>query len=228
METSGYVEPAYEKTAFNCPFCNAYSSFRWETQYITAEGGVETFGHNRVAQCSHCSDWTMWNGRVVFSQGNRLQVKTVWTMIHPSVVNAPLPNNDMPEECKGDYLEARQVLGTSPRAAAALLRLCIQKLCAELGEPGENINTDIGSLVNKGLDSRVQKALDIVRITGNNAVHPGEMDIQDSPEIAAKLFKLTNLIVDEMITKPRELDDLYEDLPTGALEQISRRDGVSQ
>jgi len=105
-----------------------------------------------------------------------------------------------------------------------LLRLCIQKLCKELGAGGENINKDIGGLVKNGLDSRIQKALDVVRVTGNNAVHPGTMDLTDDNELVNKLFKLVNLIVEEMITKPKEIDTLYGALPESAKQAIEKRD----
>ncbi len=49
------------------------------------------------------------------------------------------------EDIRRDYDEAAKVLALSPRGAAALLRLAIRKLCKELGEPGKNINEDIGS-----------------------------------------------------------------------------------
>ena len=52
----------------------------------------------------------------------------------------------------------------------------LQKLCKVLGQSGNNINEDIKALVESGLDPRVQKALDAVRVVGNNAVHPGQMD----------------------------------------------------
>ncbi len=77
----------------------------------------------------------------------------------------------------------------------------------------------------KGLDPRVQKALDIVRITGNNAVHPGELDLRDNRETAEKLFGFLNLIADIMISQPKAIDAVYGDLPQGALDQIEKRDG---
>src|SRR5690348_4056488 len=92
------------------------------------------------------------------------------------------------------------IYSRSPRGAAALLRLAIQKLCIELGEPGKNLNTDIGSLFRKGLPVTVQQALDAVRVIGNEAVHPGQIDFADTPEITGTLFNLVNFIAEKMIS----------------------------
>ena len=61
----------------------------------------------------------------------------------------------MPNAVSADYEEARAVYQDSPRSSAALLRLAIQKLCMELGQPGKNLNADIGELVNQGLPVRI-------------------------------------------------------------------------
>jgi len=135
-----------------------------------------------------------------------------------------MPNNDLPEDIKADYEEARTILNKSPRGATALLRLCIQKLCESLGESGKDINKDIGNLVKKGLPLKVQQSLDIVRVIGNDAVHPGQIDLTDDVETATKLFVLTNLIVDVMITQPKEIDKLFNSLPKNKLEGIANRD----
>jgi hypothetical protein len=146
-------------------------------------------------------------------------------MVFPAAVIAPLPNNDIPSEIKADYEEARNISSQSPRGAAALLRLCIQKLCKHLGEKGDNINDDIGSLVSKGLPVKVQKALDLVRVVGNNAVHPGEMNLNDTPEVANKLFGLVNIIADVMISQPKQVDELYDSvLPEASKKGIVKRD----
>jgi hypothetical protein len=130
----------------------------------------------------------------------------------------------MPLEIAPDYDEARAILPFSPRASAALLRLVLQKLCKHLGQPGKNINDDIGALVKSGLSPVVQQALDSVRVIGNNAVHPGELDLNDKPEIALALFKLLNFIVDEMITRPREIQGIYDMLPESSRKAIDNRD----
>jgi hypothetical protein len=86
------------------------------------------------------------------------------------------------------------VFGASPRSSAALLRLAIQKLCKHLGFPGDNINADIKAMVGQGLAVQVQRALDIVRVIGNEQVHPGVLDVRDDPEMATRLFELVNFI----------------------------------
>jgi hypothetical protein len=136
----------------------------------------------------------------------------------------PAPNPDLPDEIKTDYQEAKAIVSKSARGAAALLRLAIQKLCKELGEPGKNINDDIASLVRKGLPIRIQQALDIVRVIGNEAVHPGQMDVSDNPAIAVSLFRLVNLIAQHMISEPKAIAELYSSLPPDKLKGIKDRD----
>jgi hypothetical protein len=117
----------------------------------------------------------------------------------------------------------QQLYSKSPRGAAALLRLGIQVLCRELGEPGKNINTDIASLVAKGLPIIVQQSLDIVRVTGNDAVHPGQIDT-DNPETVSQLFRLLNIIVEYMIALPKQVSGIYSGLPKDKIDGIKNRD----
>jgi len=116
-------------------------------------------------------------------------------------------------------------LSDLPRGSAALLRLSIQKLCKTLGEEGDNINTDIGNLVKKGLPVQIQQALDIVRVTGNNAVHPGECNYRKDPKTVALLFQLVNLIVENQISQPKAVQELYGQTSARGVEAIKKRDG---
>jgi len=64
----------------------------------------------------------------------------------------------------------------------------------------------------------------VVRVIGNNAVHPGNIDLKDDKETAIALFSLVNMIVDMMITQPKTVDNLYNSLPEPQKEQIQKRD----
>ena len=138
--------------------------------------------------------------------------------------DVPPPNPDLPDNITKDYEEAGTIVELSPRGAAALLRLCIQNLCIHLGKPGENLYDDIGALVEDGLDERIQQALDTVRVLGNEAVHPGVLDLKDDRQTVKKLFGFVNEIAQEMITRPREKVELYNMLPENKRRGIDDRD----
>jgi len=148
-------------------------------------------------------------------------------MIVPSEAPVPPAHVDMPSVCRSEYEEARSIVAASPRGAAALLRLAVQNLMPALGEKGTNINDDIASLVKKGLPVQIQQALDFCRVVGNNAVHPGEIQINDTPEIAHNLFAMINFIVEDTVTRPKQIQALYDQLPEAARKAIARRDSVA-
>jgi hypothetical protein len=156
---------------------------------------------------------------------NKIAVWVFGAVTFPPTFRGPEPNADLPEDILRDYNEASRVLTLSPRGSAALLRLTIQKLCVVLGERGQNIDDDIASLVRKGLPQLVQQALDAVRVIGNEAVHPGTLDLKDDTSTATKLFGLVNIITEQMISHPKHVQDLYTKLPQSQLEAIEKRDG---
>jgi len=162
-----------------------------------------------LSECYNCHRWAVWvHDKLIF----------------PPQRVGPDPNPDLPADIVTDYEEARAILSLSPRGAAALLRLCVQKLCIVLGEKGKSIDDDIASLVAKGLHPLVQQSLDIVRVIGNEAVHPGVIDLNDDRDTANQLFGLVNAIAEEMISRPKRVSALYDKLPAGKREAIERRD----
>lgn len=161
------------------------------------------------SQCYHCNRISVW----IYDQ-----------LVHPQGYDAPPANPDMPPNVLNDYAEAGAIAGASPRGAAALLRLAIQRLMPHLGEKGKNLDDDIASLVKKGLDPRIQRSLDIVRVIGNNAVHPGTISFDDNAETVSTLFKLVNVIVDVLISQPKHIEEAYGGLPPGARAAIEKRD----
>ena len=69
------------------------------------------------------------------------------------------------------------------------------------------------NLVQKGLAASIQKALDSVRVIGNEAVHPGRIDLKDDSTTAAGLFRLVNIIVEQTISNQKHIDEFFEKLP---------------
>jgi hypothetical protein len=203
-----YIQPAYRLSPFNCPFCHALAPMHWGDVYVrTDPGRVPDWTH--MAICENCKRNTIWYEEV---------------LVFPAVITVDDPNPDAPEAVKADYMEAATILAASPRGAAALLRLAIQKLCDHLVDGRGNLNAKIGTLVEQGLNRKIQQALDIVRVIGNEAVHPGQLDLRDDIATATQLFELVNIITDQTISEPARVDAMFNALPETQRQQIEQRD----
>lgn len=212
MPKQELIQPEFQKTGFTCPHCNFNSQQVWSSEelsinscFILKNGNYEKIYYS---QCQQCQKVTFWYNK---------------KMIYPQVILVDDPNEEMPEEVKFDYNEAALIVEKSPRAAAALLRLAIEKLCNYLGETGK-IDTMIGNLVKKGLSAQVKQALDIVRVIGNEGVHAGQIDLKDDKETVYTLFKLVNFICEKMITDLKYVHDNFSNLPSDKLKGIENRD----
>lgn len=225
------ILPESRKRKFTCPHCKAISSQLWGNLSSNNMSVPDSMGIYRDSlRGQSVSNWgkdIAGDGVWLISCCENCRKICIWKneqMVYPKIIVVDEPNEDLPEDIKSDYWEAASILRESPRGAAALLRLCIQKLCKHLGKKGKNLNDDIGELVKDGLSEKVQKAMDLLRVTGDNSVHPGELDMTDNTEIATNLFGLVNFIAEKMITEPKEVDSFYENImPESAKEAVERR-----
>lgn len=210
--------PYFKGTPFVCPYCRQFARHTWGQAGTT----TNTTGN------STWPAFSIYEDEVYFSRCDACEEKLIWkkgAIAWPRVSLAPEAHADFPSDLRADYEEARQIYNDSPRASAALLRLCLQKLCAYLGAPGSNINSDIQFLYDEyGLGRRVRDSMDILRIVGNNAVHPGIINLEDNQEISLGLFRIINFIIDKAISEPAHIDSIFSQLPEGAREAIERRD----
>ena len=207
-----YFAPQFKASKYTCPHCQVVAKQTWHDLSYRSGGGYRSDDDLQFNICTHCDRWSYWYKE---------------RMIIPSSAPVEAAHPELPTSCSPDYNEARDIVARSPRAAAALLRLVVQRLMPALGEDGNNINDNIGALVSKGLPIEVQQALDFCRVVGNNAVHPGEIDLNDTPEVAHSLFSMINFIVEDRISRPKRVADLYSKLPEGARTAIAKRDSTA-
>ena len=146
----------------------------------------------------------------------------------PSVqVEAEALDEVVPEAVRELWDEARAVAPHSSRSAAALLRLALQTLLADL-VPGEsNLNAAIGAALRGGVPGPVQQAMDVLRVGGNGAVHPGELRLDDDPATLGALFGLLSYVVQETVVRSAQVSALFGRLPQGVRDGIERRDAKS-
>ncbi|ENM5875881.1 DUF4145 domain-containing protein [Vibrio mimicus] len=219
-----YVQPTINGKSFHCPLCGTFAHMRW--QWLIKNNRLTAYTE---ALCSHCEQASLWLVREEGDDGRGNIIPVDGEMLLPDFGSSPLPETDMPDDVKIDYLEASRIFSRSPRGAAALLRLSLQKLCKHLGQKGENINEDIRALAaSNTVPPLVVKVADTVRITGNNAVHPGEMSDDDFDHVASKMFELINFIVKKAITEPKELESLYQLTPEKPRNSAEKRDAKNQ
>jgi hypothetical protein len=210
---------------FACPICRNNSICDIEHMSIPKNVRTQEYLNTEsyMLVCRACNQGSIWKQ---FQRKNNFNFNL--RLIDPITSPAPLPANDMPEAVKKDYEEARLVSMYSSRASAALLRLGLQKLCKHLGESGEHLDTDIRSLAKRPeIGVRLIQAADTLRIVGNNAVHPGEMNEEDIDNVSDGLFNLLNLIVTSAITEPNKWDVIYQSLPEKPREAAEKKDGRS-
>ena len=220
-----HQKPEFEKQSFHCPFCNVYAQQCWWHLRINSDGSFSCTAlypdsrnyFKRIvsySECVSCGDRAYW-------------LPDEKRMVYPKILSSPRARPDMPDSVKELYEEARNISSESPRAAAALLRCALERLTEGLGEKEGSLNERIGNLQKRGLPSKVQEALDIVRINANEGgSHPGEIDLSgdDGAEVVDKLFWLVNFIIEKVITEPREIQAQFNRLPENKKKGIKDRD----
>ena len=99
-----YVPPEFDKDAYHCPRCGVYAHQLWSKGVSGSFAGNSRNIPIYVGECQRCHKESYWIER---------------RMIYPTPTTAPLPSEDMPDDVRSDFEEARGVLEQSPRSAAA-------------------------------------------------------------------------------------------------------------
>ena len=224
--------PSLQATAFSCPHCDAFAQQHWWSLgasqrphppgilepstdnlriRIVARGLSGSFVKGAfVSQCTHCQGLAIW----IRDQ-----------MIYPLRGGAPQPNADLPEDIRRDYDEAGSILDLSPRgaggAAAACPREALQTCRGLQQEPQREYCRD----GRRRPQSRCSKGIDSLRVIGNHAVHPGQIDALDERASAETMFRFLNIVAAKLISEPKSIEEAYEALPETARAAINKRDG---
>lgn len=246
------LTPKHNSNKFQCPHCGIASQHTWFNREIASSVSNKILNNTYLEYRTKIQDYKQEAIaefiRVLSGENNRsmahfipqgfsvatcssCEKPTLWidgAIVYPRTTALPPPNPDLSEGIQNLYREAKCIFTDSPKGAAALLRLALQHLLCDLGKGGKNINNDIKELVESGLSPKIQQALDLLRVVGNNAVHPGQIDLDDNNDVAMRMFHILNFIADELITKPKELDFLYtEIIPEETRNHIAQRDARS-
>lgn len=217
-----------------CMHCNNTGSsillsYWQKTAYVGAE---RSWTRWRLYYCKTCYNITLeedknssWQFEKIMNNGTFI-LENRNKHLYPEIIDLDIKNESthIVGDMLVDYEEAKKIAVISPRSAAALLRLLLEKMCAYYLKSTDNLNNMIKVLIEKGIPENIEKACDIVRIIGNETVHPGTLDIRDNPQIVSELFVLINTLADYLYLHCERVSELHSILPPEKLKGIEIRD----
>jgi hypothetical protein len=214
---SEYIEPRLGAESFSCPHCNTVAHQDWYSLFLKPENAAEvrvltpeavnaltqgdaqrdnikeidqfverlkknalTYEYQKhphplkvkmanlhISNCHSCNGFSLWvGGQLVF----------------------PTRIDKTPELVEEDLEEAATILNEFPRGAAALMRVCIQKLVPLLKDNGKELNQRVSSLVRKGLEVEMQQAMDVLQVLRSDPVQLSHLESQADKETALRFI----------------------------------------
>lgn len=200
-----YTPPKLGANAFDCPYCRVCMGQTWE----------DISSHNLNIKCLENTpqDAYLHTYNTQRSVCDKCKGECLWIeerMVFPDTGTAPQATEYMSTDIRKIYDEASRVLSKSPRSAAALLRLALEKQCKELGSTGKNLHEDITFIVEtKNVSSEVEDAMNDLRIAGNLAVHAGIINLHEDEKNVPIMFDLINFIIEELIARPQKRKEFH-------------------
>ena len=207
---ANYFPPEPKKDAFNCPYCGVYAHQTWHDYVVYGDGTYTNFytagtlKELSVSKCSHCGNIVIWDQK---------------NMLKPAKMAVPDPSEDVPKDIKEIYIEAGKVLIYSARASGALMRLALELLLQQINKNDLKLNENVNKMKESNISGPLIKALTILRVNGNDIMHTGVINIFEKKEDITYLFDLFNMIVEELITRPKKLDESYSRIPESKRKQ---------
>ncbi len=124
-------------------------------------------------------------------------------------------NQDLTNEQKKLFNEAKDIFDKSPKASGALLRCIIERILREKFNE-KHSRSLLGTILNdhdvkKELGDEIIQLCDACKLIGNEAAHSSLMIYEDESKDEVKLlFELTNEIAKELLSKPKRKKELLE------------------
>ena len=212
-----YYQPRVNTYAFNCPHCGVYAKQDWYFTVVYGNANEDNPNqiYNRknleemkVSKCTHCESIVIWFEK---------------NMLIPRGTVVQEPPEDIPDKIKEIYIEAGKIFNDSPRASGALIRLALELLLQSINKNNLGLDKNINELIKSSIPDQLIKALTILRVNGNDVMHTGEIKIFEKKDDVAYLFDLFNMISEEMITRPKKLDEYYRKIPESKRKEIENK-----
>ena len=206
-----------KNSTYTCPYCN--KSQAWTNNctmilnrkdvpmIVPASGYQDTLYAIYTIKCANatCNKTTI----IAFNRSESSQVD-----ILPQHVYRRFPEY-IPEQIRTDYEEASQIIDLSPKAAATLLRRCLQGMIRDFWGITRNRLYDEINELNGRVTPSQWNAIDGLRKLGNIGAHM-ESDvnliIDLSPDEAKQLLKLIELLLEKWYVARHDEEELLNSI----------------
>jgi hypothetical protein len=168
-----------------------------------------------VSRCYNCKGFTVWvRDRLVFPVTVEEAPHVIEGEFQGAVVDLQAPAEDVQhgnehvqanaeevDEASEDFEEAAAILNKFPRGAAALTRICIQKMMPLVKGNAKNLDENFSSLVRKGLEVEIQQAMDVLHVVRRSPLQPTQVDLKEENETATRMFETLKEILKRRMLK---------------------------
>lgn len=173
--------------------------------------------------CSKCGNRCYWE--IITKYKSRTKEKdsrnlddyeTEEKIIYPNIPLIDIePNEDLTNEQKQLFNEAKDIFDKSPKAAGALLRCVIERILRDKfqGKLGQSL---LGKILNdeevkKELGGELIEMCNACKLIGNDAAHSSLIIYEDeSKQEVELLFELINAIAEKLLSKPRKRQEMLD------------------
>jgi hypothetical protein len=132
-----------------------------------------------VSNCHSCNGFALWVGGL---------------LVFPTRIDKT------PELVEEDVEEAAAILEKFPRGAAALMRVCVQKLVPLLEDNGKALNQRVSSLVRKGLEMEMQQSMEVLAVLRSDPAQLSQLESQADKETALRFLDSLQAVLERRMS----------------------------
>ena len=153
-----------------------------------------------VYQCSGCSKATLFEFQV-FNVGGLTA-----SLLHAYPTAVAKPWEELPDELRADHAEAWSCyLAGQHRAATLVARGVLQRAVRLMTKVRGSLKLELDALSSEGtITKQLRLAADEVRLTGNDAAHPEELQVISASEAADSLAFLDDFLQTTVVLPQRQ------------------------
>ncbi len=212
------IEIDFDANTYVCPFCGHRQAFSGSYDHVETIYARQYPGNQSDEDKKH-SIWVYHikcrnkNCQRTTVTARSTRFNKQWDLV-PEVVYRHYPDY-IPQQIRDDYVEACLTLDRSPKAAATLLRRCLQGMIRDFhGITKDRLVDAINELEGK-VTAPQWKAIDGLRRVGNIGAHMEKdvnLIVDIDPDEADKLKKLIELLLDKWYIARHEEEALCADV----------------